>query len=200
MILSSLYMRDYKQFAGEHTFEPDRQGITAVIGPNGAGKTTLFEAIEWCLYGPRSIANSDVLPRGLGGTPLVRVTLEEPRTGQRYVIERRLSRSKVMQAEVWDEANSGDMLATGSAPVKKFVSEQLIGLGHAAFVSTFFTRQKELSFFGSVGDTKRRRMVGQMIGVEAVRLAQEAIGEERPRRGRCAGHRTTRSARGNCGG
>jgi exonuclease SbcC len=181
MILSSLYMRDYKQFAGEHTFEPDRQGITAVIGPNGAGKTTLFEAIEWCLYGPRSIANSDVLPRGLGGTPLVRVTLEEPRTGQRYVIERRLSRSKVMQAEVWDEANSGDMLATGSAPVKKFVSEQLIGLGHAAFVSTFFTRQKELSFFGSVGDTKRRRMVGQMIGVEAVRLAQEAIGEERAR-------------------
>ncbi|MCC6704663.1 MAG: SMC family ATPase, partial [Thermomicrobiales bacterium] len=179
MILVALTIRDYKQFAGEHLFEPDRQGITAVIGPNGAGKTTLFEAIEWCLYGPRSISNADVLPRGLGGMPMVRVTLEEPRTGQRHVIERRLSRSKVMQAEVWDEANPGEMIATGSAPVKKFVSEQLIGLGHSAFISTFFTRQKELSFFGSVGDTKRRRMVGQMIGIEAVRLAQESIGEQR---------------------
>jgi exonuclease SbcC len=179
MILASLTIRDYKQFAGEHTFEPDRQGITAVIGPNGAGKTTLFEAIEWCLYGPRSISNADVLPRGLGGMPLVRITLEEPRTGKRFVVERRLSRSKVMQADVWDEANPGDMLATGSAPVKKFVSEQMIGLGHAAFISTFFTRQKELSFFGALGDTKRRKMVGQMIGVEAVRIAQEAIGDER---------------------
>ncbi|MEZ4497264.1 MAG: hypothetical protein R2845_10900 [Thermomicrobiales bacterium] len=51
---------------------------------------------------------------------------------------------------------------------------------------TFFTPPKELSLFGSVGDTKRRRMVGQMIGIEAVRLAQEAIGEERTRgRGQC---------------
>ena len=77
MILAELTIRDYKQFAGEHAFEPDRQGITAVIGPNGAGKTTLFEAIEWCLYGPRSISNTDVLPRGVGGTPLVRITLED---------------------------------------------------------------------------------------------------------------------------
>ncbi|MEZ4625484.1 MAG: AAA family ATPase [Thermomicrobiales bacterium] len=69
MILAELTIRDYKQFAGEHSFEPDRQGITAVIGPNGAGKTTLFEAIEWCLYGPRSISNTDVLPRGVGDHP-----------------------------------------------------------------------------------------------------------------------------------
>ena len=179
MILAGLTIRDYKQFAGEHQFEPERQGIMAVIGPNGAGKTTLFEAIEWCLYGPRSIANSDVFPRGTGGQPLVRIVLEDPASGRRIVVERRLSRSKIMQAEVWDEATPGEMLATGSAPVKKFVSEQLIGLGHAAFISTFFTRQKELSFFGAVGDTKRRRMVGQMIGLEAVRLAQESIGAER---------------------
>ncbi len=179
MILASLTIRDFKQFAGEHTFEPERQGITAVIGPNGAGKTTLFEAIEWCLYGSRSVSNTDVLPRGVGGSPMVRVVLEENRTGQRFAVERRLTRSKVMQADVWDEANPEQMLATGSKQVVKYVSEKLIGRGHAAFIATFFTRQKELSFFGSMGVTDRRRKVGQMIGVETVRIAQAAIGEER---------------------
>jgi exonuclease SbcC len=178
MILAELRLRDYKQFSGEHVITPERQGITAVIGPNGAGKTTLFEAIEWCLYGPRSIPNADVFPRGREGRPEVTVKLEDPVTGQRYVIQRKL-KSKTMQAEVWREENPEEILATGSAPVRAFVAGQLIGLGHDAFVSTFFTRQKELSFFGSMRPTERRVMVGRLIGVEAVRMAQEQIGNER---------------------
>jgi exonuclease SbcC len=178
MILAELRLRDYKQFSGQHVITPESQGITAVIGPNGAGKTTLFEAIEWCLYGPRSITNADVFPRGREGRPEVTVTLEDPVNRQRFVIQRRL-KGKTMQAEVWRDGNPEEILATGSAPVRAFVAEQLIGLGHDAFVSTFFTRQKELSFFGSMRPTERRVMVGRLIGVEAVRLAQEQIGQER---------------------
>jgi exonuclease SbcC len=178
MILSELQIRDYKQFAGEYTLQLESQGIVGVIGPNGAGKTTLFEAIEWCLYGPRSIATSDVFPRGREGKPRVAVTLEHPDSGERYVIEREI-RGRTMRASVWREDRSDEILATGSAPVRAYVTEKLIGLGHDAFVSTFFTRQKELSFFGSLRPTERRVMVGRLIGVEAVRLAQESIGLER---------------------
>lgn len=178
MILSELQIRDYKQFAGEYTLQLESQGIVGVIGPNGAGKTTLFEAIEWCLYGPRSIATGDVFPRGREGKPRVSVTLEHPETGERYIIEREI-RGKTMRANVWREDRPEDILATGSAPVRAYVTEKLIGLGHDAFVSTFFTRQKELSFFGSLRPTERRVMVGRLIGVEAVRLAQESIGLER---------------------
>lgn len=178
MILSELQIRDYKQFAGDYTLQLESQGIVGVVGPNGAGKTTLFEAIEWCLYGPRSIATGDVFPRGREGKPRVAVTLEHPDTGERYIIEREI-RGKTMRASVWREDRSDEILATGSAPVRAYVTEKLIGLGHDAFVSTFFTRQKELSFFGSLRPTERRVMVGRLIGVEAVRLAQESIGLER---------------------
>jgi len=178
MILSELRIRDYKQFAGEYTLQLENQGIVGVIGPNGAGKTTLFESIEWCLYGPRSIATSDVFPRGREGKPRVSVTLEYPETGERYIIEREI-RGKTMRASVWREDRPEEILATGSAPVRAYVTEKLIGLGHDAFVSTFFTRQKELSFFGSLRPTERRVMVGRLIGVEAVRLAQESIGLDR---------------------
>jgi exonuclease SbcC len=178
MILSLLQIRDYKQFAGEFSLELESQGIIGVIGPNGAGKTTLFEAIEWCLYGPRSIATADVFPRGREGKPLVHVVLEHPDTGEQYHVEREI-RGKTMRASVWRDDRPEDILATGSAPVRAYVSEKLIGLGHDAFVSTFFTRQKELSFFGSLRPTERRVMIGRLIGVEAVRLAQESIGLER---------------------
>ncbi|MGH2547998.1 MAG: AAA family ATPase, partial [Thermomicrobiales bacterium] len=178
MILSSLQIRDYKQFAGEFSLELESQGIVGVIGPNGAGKTTLFEAIEWCLYGPRSIATADVFPRGREGKPLVHVVLEHPDTGEKFHIEREI-RGKTMRASVWRDDRPEDILATGSAPVRAYVSEKLIGLGHDAFVSTFFTHQKELSFFGSLRPTERRVMIGRLIGVEAVRLAQESIGLER---------------------
>jgi exonuclease SbcC len=178
MILAELRIQDYKQFAGEHLITPDSQGVIAIVGANGAGKTTLFEAIEWCLYGPRAISNADVFPRGREGKPLVQVTLEHPGDGRRYVIERRL-RGKTMQAQVWRDDQPEQILATGSAPVRAFVAEQLIGLRHDAFVSTFFTRQKELTFFGSLRATERRVMVGRLLGVEAVRIAQESIGLER---------------------
>jgi exonuclease SbcC len=178
MILSELQIRDYKQFAGEYTLQLEPYGIVGVIGPNGAGKTTLFESIEWCLYGPRSIATAEVFPRGREGKPRVSITLEHPETGERYIVEREI-RGKTMRASVWREDRPEEILATGSAPVRSYVTEKLIGLGHDAFVSTFFTRQKELSFFGSLRPTERRVMVGRLIGVEAVRLAQETIGLDR---------------------
>jgi exonuclease SbcC len=178
MILSELQIRDYKQFAGEYTLPLEPHGVVGVVGPNGAGKTTLFESIEWCLYGPRSIATGDVFPRGREGKPRVCITLEHPETGECYIVEREI-RGKTMRASVWREDRPEEILATGSAPVRAYVAEKLIGLGHDAFVSTFFTRQKELSFFGSLRPTERRVMVGRLIGVEAVRLAQETIGLDR---------------------
>ena len=92
MILAELFIQNYKQYAGEHRIEPPAQGIVAVIGANGVGKTTLFEAIEWCLYNPREIENAEVPPRGGVGQTRVRVVLEDPRDGIRYVIERSLKR------------------------------------------------------------------------------------------------------------
>ena len=52
-----------------------------------------------------------------------------------------------------------------------------IGLPHRAFVSTFFTRQKELSFFGNLRETDRQREVSRLLGLETIRGAQKLIAE-----------------------
>ena len=67
----------------------------------------------------------------------------------------------------------------GPRDVTEYVARQLIGLPHAAFVSTFFTRQKELTFFGDHTPAERRVEVGRLLGFQTIREAQEEIGEER---------------------
>lgn len=183
MIIVELEIENYKQFAGSHRITFPVEGAVAVIGHNGAGKTTLFEAIEWALYGPRSIAAGDIRPRqGTGGAPSVRVTLQTPE-GRRYQVERRFKgKSKSAEAAIYELDEHGDIMSTvvtGPKDVTARVSGSLIGLSHPAFVSTFFTRQKELSFFAELGTAERRRQISRLLGLETIRDAQQLIGTDR---------------------
>ncbi|MFN8664725.1 MAG: SMC family ATPase [Thermomicrobiales bacterium] len=178
MIICALEITNYKQYAGEHLIEFPEQGIVSVTGPNGAGKTTLFEAIEWALYAPRTIPRDTVPPHDGVGKTVVRVTLQDPADGVRYTVQRELRPSST-QAEVYREDNPGEPIVQGTREVTRYVTRTLIGLSHDAFVSTFFTRQKELHFFGDRSDTKRRTEVARLLGLEAVREAQETLGAGR---------------------
>ncbi len=178
MNLVELEISNYRQFHGTHNFMPGEQGMVAIIGPNGAGKTTLFEAIEWCLYNPSSIRNSDLQHRFQGGRPRVRLVLEQPLTGDRYEVEREV-KSGTTAASVYKLSEPDRPVVQGTRQVTEYVSKQLIGLPHRAFVATFFTRQKELNFFGSLSAADRRREVGRLLGLETIRIAQETIGKRR---------------------
>ncbi len=190
MIVAALEIENYKHYRGSHRIEFPEQGIVAVTGPNGAGKTTLFEAIEWCLYCPRTIPQATVPPHDGVGRTVVTVTLEDIDDGKRYCVQREL-RSAGTQAEIYLEDDPGSPLVQGTREVSRYVARHLIGLPHAAFVSTFFTKQKELQFFGDRSATERRTEVGRLLGLEAVREAQREIGE-----GRSAARSQAESLRG----
>jgi exonuclease SbcC len=178
MILAAVEIENYKQYAGSHCIEFPEQGMVAITGPNGAGKTTLFEAIEWCLYGPRTIPHATIPPHDGVGMTHVRVTLQDPHDGRRYVVKRTL-RNSLSAAEAYAEDDPGQPLVQGPRDVSDYVARQLVGLPHAAFVSTFFTRQKELTFFGDRTPGERRVEVARLLGFQIVRDAQEEIGIER---------------------
>ncbi|HVL25011.1 MAG TPA: SMC family ATPase [Thermomicrobiales bacterium] len=184
MILAHVHIENYKQYAGEHDIPMPSAATIGVIGANGVGKTTLFEAIEWCLYSPSSIPNKDIRPRGRAGHTKVIVTLEMPATGAQYIVERELKRSST-QAVVYQVEPGGEetIVVQGTRQVTEHVAQKLIGLSHKAFTATFFTRQKELSFFGDLGDTDRRREVGKLLGLETIRQAQQLIADDRRRAG-----------------
>jgi exonuclease SbcC len=178
MNLVSLELENYRQFQGVLTFAPGEQAMVAVIGRNGAGKTTLFEAIEWCLYNPSIIRSADLQSRTGVGRPRAKVTLEDPESGERFEIERTV-KSRSVEAAIYRSSLPGTPVVQGTRQVTEYVAKHLLGLSHKAFVATFFTRQKELSFFGSNSPLERRREVGKLLGLETIRMAQEAIGQKR---------------------
>jgi exonuclease SbcC len=185
MILAAIEIENYKQYAGAHRIEFPEQGMVAITGPNGAGKTTLFEAIEWCLYGPRTIPLASIPPHGGVGKTVVRVVLESPSEGSRFVVQREL-RPSGTRAEIYRQDQPGQTIVHGSREVSEHVAKQLIGLPHGAFVSTFFTRQKELTFFGDVMPTERRVEVARLLGFQTIREAQEELAAERTEARRAA--------------
>lgn len=183
MILAKVAIDNYKQYRGHHEFTIPAEATIGVIGANGVGKTTLFEAIEWCLYGPSSIATKDIRPRGYGGFTKVSVVLERSNGNGRYIVERELKRQSSASATIFevDEAGDNVVLVQGPRQVSHYVATKLVGLSHVAFAATFFTRQKELHFFGNLGDTNRRREVGKLLGLETIRAAQQSIADDRKR-------------------
>jgi len=180
MIITRITLENYKQYRGEQTYQIGEDATIGVIGANGVGKTTIFEAIEWCLYKPSTIKNTDIRPRGSGGEVRVAVQLTTQSGNDVYEVERVLKRSTT-QATVYklNELGGGDPLVQGTREVTDYISTRLIGLGHAAFVATFFTRQKELGFFSNLGASDRRREVGKLLGFETIKQAQAIIAEDR---------------------
>lgn len=181
MIISRVQITNYKQYAGDHDIAVPSSATVGVIGANGVGKTTLFQAIEWALYGTGVASTKDIRPRGRGGVTTVIVTLDLP-GGEQYLVERHLKKSTA-HAVVYRVEPDGEMaiVVQGTSAVNAYVQSTLIGLDHKAFTATFFTRQKELGFFGDLGDSARRREVGKLLGLETIRLAQQSIGEDRLR-------------------
>ncbi|MBA2290236.1 MAG: SMC family ATPase [Chloroflexia bacterium] len=182
MIITRLTLENYKHYRGEQSFPIAEDAIVGVVGANGVGKTTIFEAIEWCLYKPSSIRNTDIRPRTVGGEVRVVVQMTTQSGNEVYEVERILKRSAT-QATVYklNESGGSEPVVQGTREVTDFITTRLIGLSHSAFVATFFTKQKELGFFGGLGATERRREVGKLLGFETIKQAQTIIGEERGR-------------------
>ena len=149
-------------------------GITGVIGPNGAGKTTILEAIAWCLYGTG--AQRDKLEtirfQRAGERAQVKVVLDFELSGQRYRVNREMSRAEVY---VNDDANPVANTKTG---VNEFIQRRL-GMTRVEFFNTYFTDQKQLSVMASMKPTERAHFLSRVLGYEKLRTAQDLVRERR---------------------
>ncbi len=85
MLLKSLYIRNFRQFAGETTikFAHDKEkNVTVILGDNTYGKTTLLQTFNWCLY--------DFVAFDKDSNPDILLNLEiasQMRYGSREVVE-----------------------------------------------------------------------------------------------------------------
>ena len=184
MILQRLKIENFKRLHDVDIQFPSI-GIIGVVGTNGAGKSTLFEAMLWALFRPNAIGtdNRDVVPRRSAGlTTKVELTVET--NDNVYTITRSLritaGGSQRVEASIF-RGNDQEPLVTGANPVSDYIRTTLLRMSPQSFTTTFFTRQKELAFFGEVGDTERRKEMQRLLDLDAIERAQTKLREERTR-------------------
>ncbi len=175
MILSRLYLENYKQFRDPVELLPS-EGAIGVVGPNGSGKSTIFEAILWAFFGARGggprFAN-DSIPWSGGSTKdvsLVEITLDVG--GASYTVSRSLQKNKTT-ARILGEG--GMEVTSGPSEVAAWVQEHILGMDRTAFEATFFARQKELEFFAGVTGVERQREVARILRINQVEDAQKLL-------------------------
>jgi exonuclease SbcC len=170
MRLIALELENFRQYA--HAQVAFERGVTAIVGANGAGKTTLLEAILWALYGARALREGVDTLRFLWsqGGAKVRVQLEFELGNRRYRVKRTPTEADLAQL---NSDGAWLSLARGTSSVNRQV-EQLLGMNHLQFQTSFCARQKELEFLGYTPQ-KRREEISKMLGYERVGEAVEAI-------------------------
>lgn len=166
MRLIRIRLQNFRQHAStEIEFRP---GLTGIIGPNGAGKSTILEAIGWVIYGSAAARGTNDTIRFIRAPARSRVEVELvfELAGHEYRVLRTLHHAEVF-------------LDGGSAPVASTLGgvtsylEGRLSMTREEFFNTYFTGQKELQFLAQLGPTQRGRFLGQVLGYERLRLAQD---------------------------
>ena len=95
MLLTSLELKDFRQFKGKQTIKfatDNHKNVTIILGENGSGKTSLAQAFTWCLYGKTEFDDPILLCKAtsqamtLGQEETVHAKLELTHSGTKYTI------------------------------------------------------------------------------------------------------------------
>ncbi|HEX7118004.1 MAG TPA: SMC family ATPase [Longimicrobiales bacterium] len=166
MRLIRLGLLNFRQHA--ETEVEFRPGLTGIIGPNGAGKSTILEAIAWAIYGsPAARGTNDTIRFARApGRSRVQVELTFELAGHEYRVVRSMH-----NAEVYLDGGAAPV-ATTLGGVTEYLQGRL-GMTREEFFNTYFTGQKELQFLAQMGSAQRGRFLGQVLGYERLRVAQE---------------------------
>lgn len=181
MKVRTLRMENFRRHHDTTLEFPD--GAIALLGRNGSGKSTILEAIGFALFGTTATRTVKELlrwDRAPPGDP-VRVELDCELAGQAVHIEREL-RGKNLTGTA-SLTVDGTVQVAGGAGSHQAVTEsieRLLGMGQDAFFTTVVARQRELSRLADLGPADRKRLILDMLGVDALdRAIRTARGRAR---------------------
>ena len=161
MIISSLYMENYKKF---QSFTLDFvEGLTGIIGRNGSGKSTIFDAITFALYGDVRGEKETIRYAKAGEKEAVRVTLEFEIDAENYRVVREMrGKTLVAKAALYD--SNDDLISEGAKEVTKQITQH-IGMNKEAFMHTVFASQKELTALSGLKSEERKKIIRKLLGL-----------------------------------
>lgn len=165
-MIKKMKLHNYRQHAD--TLIEFVPGINTIVGKNGSGKSTISEAIEFALFGAKTLRDSakGYIRDGASDGSAVVVFDVGPNT---YTVGRN---SRDAEAR-----KNGELDAKYKDNVSAYIAS-ITGVNSTGFRLGHYVRQKELSEFSNLRPGKRHERVEKMLRVHAVDKAIEKLKSE----------------------
>lgn len=194
MIPTRVSLRNFLTFAAADDGSPitfDFEGATlwSIAGVNGAGKSAIFDAITYALFGEHRGGRQQDNRLIRKGTNTAEVVFEFLQGGERYRVERSVTRkvgrqgqvradSKHVQASIWSAGDEAWVAVpdTDKATELERWLRTLLGMGPETFSSSVLLRQGEADKLLNAKANQRFRILAGLIDLRVYqRLEQLAI-------------------------
>jgi DNA repair protein SbcC/Rad50 len=171
----------------------DDAPLWSIGGDNGAGKSAIFDAVTYALYGEHRGGKQHDNRLIRKGATTAKVSLEFRHAGQRYKVERTVTRktgrsgaprpdAKSVHAAVWDPAEQAWIAIpdTDKATDLERWIRSLLGMGPETFRSSVLLRQGEADRLLTVPPGHRFKVLAGLIDLRAYQRL-ERLAERRRR-------------------
>jgi DNA repair exonuclease SbcCD ATPase subunit len=171
----------------------DEAPLWSIGGDNGAGKSAIFDAVTYALYGEHRGGKQHDNRLIRKGATTAKVSLEFRHAGQRYKVERTVTRktarsgaprpdAKSVHAAVWDPAEQAWIAIPDTdkpTELERWV-RSLLGMGPETFRSSVLLRQGEADRLLTVPPSQRFKVLAGLIDLRAYQRL-ERLAERRRR-------------------
>jgi len=165
--------------------------LACISGQNGAGKSSLLDAMTWALFGQARKRDESVINLQSGAAEVVFTFEYEENT---YRVIRRLARGKttVLEFQILDDGrqtNDRDPSSTVDGqwrPLTEHATretqariEQVLRLDYDTFINVSFFLQGRADQFAQQVPTRRKEILGKILGLEIWEVYKERAAERR---------------------
>ena len=153
--------------------------LACISGQNGAGKSSLLDAITWSLFGEARGKSSDIINLS-PDVKAAEVALTFQHEGNTYRVQRTLPRNKSTVLEF--QIQNGDEwrpLTEKTTRDTQARIENALRLDYETFVNASFFLQGKADQFTQQNATKRKEVLGNILGLEAWEEYKNRTAEKR---------------------
>jgi len=176
MIIKELHLKNFISYSDANVSFP--RGVIVIVGENGAGKTALLDGITYALLKEHSRGRDENLIKR--GETNASIKLKFLAKGKEYEVEWKLSRSKSATGSLRQiEGNNSRPLVMPGSGERTILPEimKLTGLGKGILLNAIYVRQGEIAGLLDVQASKRKEIIGQLLGIDELENIWRAIRE-----------------------
>ncbi|HEY5900906.1 MAG TPA: SMC family ATPase, partial [Anaerolineales bacterium] len=153
--------------------------LACISGHNGAGKSSLLDAMTWALFGQARKRDESIINLQ---SKAAEVSLTFEYEGSIYRIQRTLPRGKttILEFQVWDEGAWRPLTERTTRDTQERI-QQALRLDYDTFINASFFLQGKADQFAQQTASRRKDVLGSVLGLEVWELYRERTADRRRR-------------------